>query len=205
MNFLAHFYFAYGSEDRLLGQFIADAVKGKNFARYSGGVRDGILQHRIVDHLTDIHEAPRSLRAELRAACGLLSPVAVDMLLDHSLAKKWDHFHALPLPHFAASVYATLGKSPALLPDRMRITLEYMSRYDWLSSYAHAQGLERSIRGLSTRVNGGEQLLGMLENTPFYVRLSDEILEPFMRAMATRVKDSILHSGSPFLSEEHYY
>ena len=38
--------------------------------------------------------------------------------------------------------------------------LAFMSRHDWLSSYATIKGIEKALGGLSARVPGGEVLTG---------------------------------------------
>jgi len=43
MNFLAHLYLSPDNEDILLGNFIADAVKGKTFDNYKQSIKNGIL------------------------------------------------------------------------------------------------------------------------------------------------------------------
>jgi acyl carrier protein phosphodiesterase len=161
MNFLAHFYLAFDNEQRLVGQFIADAVKGRTFDQYDIAVQQGIRQHRLVDHLTEISEGPRALRALLRPHCGLLSPVAVDMLLDHILAKQWSLHHHQSLPHFAQVTYQTLEKNHSSIPPRMLEALHYMKMYDWLNAYATKEGILKSINGLSKRVQGGQLLLNI--------------------------------------------
>jgi acyl carrier protein phosphodiesterase len=158
MNFLAHFYLAFDDENRLVGQFIADAVKGKYFEHYEIGIQHGIRQHRLIDHLTEVSDGPKALRAFLRPHCGLLSPVAVDMLLDHILAKQWAQYHHQSLPEFAKNTYDSLEKNQSAIPPRMLEALHYMKMYDWLNAYATKEGILKSISGLSKRVQGGHLL-----------------------------------------------
>jgi acyl carrier protein phosphodiesterase len=49
MNHLAHLYLSSDKEEEMVGQFIADAVKGNDFNLYSPDIRQGILLHRWVD------------------------------------------------------------------------------------------------------------------------------------------------------------
>lgn len=158
MNFLAHFYLAFDDEQRLMGQFIADAVKGRYFEQYEIGIQQGIRQHRLIDHLTEISEGPKTLRAFLRPHCGLLSPVAVDMLFDHILAKQWSLHHHESLAVFAQTTYNSLEKNQSVIPPRMLEALHYMKMYDWLNAYVTKEGILKSISGLSRRVQGGHLL-----------------------------------------------
>lgn len=162
VNHLAHFLLAFEDPDYLVGQFIADAVKGSSYTRYPTEVARGILLHRHIDHLTDIHPACRELRALLRPHLGLYTPVAMDLYFDHFLALNWAHWHADSLKAFADRCYSTLQSCAFPLPERMQTALHYMSTYDWLTAYASREGVNRSLLGLSARVKGGE----ILEKAP---------------------------------------
>lgn len=205
MNFLAHFYLAYDDEQRLVGQFIADAVKGRYFDQHPAPIQEGIRQHRLIDHMTDISEGPKALRAFLRPHCGLLSPVAVDMLLDHILAKQWSHYHRQSLQTFAETTYQTLEKNKVLLPNRMAEALFYMKKYNWLSAYASKEGLLKSIEGLSRRVQGGE----LLENiSPIFedaVNQAETSFKVFFPELCQAVKHEISLSERPFFGINNYY
>jgi acyl carrier protein phosphodiesterase len=205
LNFLAHFYLAYGDDDRLVGQFIADAVKGKQYQTYSPSVQEAIFQHRQIDQLTDTHEATLKLRALIRPEVGLLSSVAIDVFMDHILATQWKNFHAMPLEQFSQNVYKTLKKNHDLLPERMQHTLKYMEMHDWLSGYAHEDGIKRSLNGLSRRVSGGEKLNLAAE---MFVELKPEIETTFhavFKDLSDMIKRRIEATNQPKLDSNHYY
>jgi acyl carrier protein phosphodiesterase len=158
MNHLAHFYLAFEDPDMLVGQFIADSVKGNQWKNFHGGVQKGILVHRFIDHFTDQHPLCRNLRAMLRPQLGLLSPIALDVFLDHVLAKNWNLYHHDPLPDFAQSCYDVLQLKTNELPDKMSTVLHHMSKHNWLVMYSELSGLERIMLGMSQRVKAGERL-----------------------------------------------
>lgn len=205
MNFLAHFYLAYGSPNRLAGQFIADAVKGKSYEQYAEEIRNGIRQHRLIDGYTDTLEHAMILRAALRPHCGVLSSIAVDMIFDHALALSWKDFHSEPLESFSQHCYDELAPFESIMPERMKITFDYMRRYDWLSAYQHKEGLVRSIKGLSQRVTGGEKLLNAIQPLDELTNIALLNIHPMMNALAMHVKTDIQQSTEPFLSKAHQY
>ena len=49
MNFLAHIFLSGNDEEVMIGNFIADAVKGRDYLGYSDGIVKGILLHRRID------------------------------------------------------------------------------------------------------------------------------------------------------------
>jgi acyl carrier protein phosphodiesterase len=158
MNYLAHFLCSANQPDILVGQFIADAIKGKKYLEYPPGVQEGILIHRFIDQSTESHLACQQLRAFIRPIAGKWSPVAVDMYLDHALAIHWEKFHPQPLEDFAAFCYQTLRNADLSLPPRMAHMLPYMIEHNWLLNYASIEGMQRSMIGLSRRIPEGEGL-----------------------------------------------
>ena len=53
MNYLAHIYLSGGDPEVTVGNFMADAVKGKDYQNYSEGIQRGIILHRAIDTFTD--------------------------------------------------------------------------------------------------------------------------------------------------------
>ena len=55
MNFLAHVFLSGNNENLILGNLIADSVKGKMIDLFADEVKKGILLHRMIDTYTDNH------------------------------------------------------------------------------------------------------------------------------------------------------
>ena len=55
MNYLAHIYLSGNDPDLIFGNFIADAVPGKQYKNYSNRIQEGIILHREIDSFTDQH------------------------------------------------------------------------------------------------------------------------------------------------------
>jgi len=55
VNYLAHAFLSNNNADLLIGNFIADHLRGNNFEGYSQEVQKGILLHRKIDEFTDNH------------------------------------------------------------------------------------------------------------------------------------------------------
>jgi acyl carrier protein phosphodiesterase len=55
VNFLAHTYLSGGNEQIIVGNFMGDYVKGKNYMLFPEQVKKGILIHRDIDTFTDMH------------------------------------------------------------------------------------------------------------------------------------------------------
>ena len=151
MNFLAHFYLSAQDKELLIGNFIADAVKGNSWMEFPEGLQKGIRLHRAIDFFTDTHPVVSCSRARLRDEFNHYSPVIVDVFYDHVLARNWLDYHQEQLDSFVRHVYAVLEKNAENFPERTRLMLPYMIRHNWLSSYAQIEGIHRALAGMSRR------------------------------------------------------
>ena len=151
MNFLAHLYLS-GDDDRLIiGNFIADMVKGKQINGYPAGITKGILLHREIDMFTDQHPVVRNSKERLRAKYRLYAGVIVDMYYDHFLAKNWASYSNHSLEDYAQKAYNLLQQHFEMLPPRAQYILPFMVENDWLVNYAKAEKMERFFGGMSRR------------------------------------------------------
>lgn len=165
MNFLAHAHLSDRDPESLLGNLVADFVKGRvDDHDLPPRVRRGVRLHRAVDEFVDTHpgwlSVKRLLSPERRRFAGPL----VDMFYDHLLARHWAHYSDEPLDAFVAEVYAALRGAEAPLPERAERVFGMMAEQDWLQSYAHLQTLGHAINGMSRRSPRVAAMAGALED-----------------------------------------
>lgn len=151
MNYLAHAYLSGDNEEILIGNFIADAVKGKAMDNYSEGIRNGIILHRAIDDYTDSHRLHKISRQRLHPKYGHYAGVMIDIYYDHFLAKNWSRYSSKKLVDYTEEVYSLLGKHSSELPDKMNYMLQYMIPQNWLLNYSRFDGLGRVFRGMANR------------------------------------------------------
>ncbi len=151
MNFLAHAHLSGENNDILFGNFIADAVKGKQMARYKEGIRTGIRLHREIDTFTDRHALVKHSVSRVKADYGRYSGVVVDIYYDHFLASGWERYHKDELGVFAARVYGLLTRHFFILPDRTKRMLPFLIAQNWLTAYADFSGLKNVFKGMDRR------------------------------------------------------
>ncbi len=151
MNYLAHAYLSFDKGDILVGNFIADTVKGKSH-HYNEQIRKGIRLHHMIDEFTDsnAHFIRSSNRIDKKF--GLYSTIIVDMFYDHFLAANWNKYHDESLSHFVAGVYKTLLLHYPILPPRMKRMLPHMVVTNWLEYYGNPNSFKLFFRGLSMRM-----------------------------------------------------
>ena len=137
----------------MIGNFIADHVKGKMIDLFPEKVRDGILLHRQIDHFTDTHPVVERSKLRLRPVFHKYAPVIVDVFYDHFLARDWETYHHQPLEIFSQEVYTLMDNNFQLMPGRMRTMLPYMQRQNWLLNYKETEGIHRALSGMSRRTS----------------------------------------------------
>ena len=81
MNYLAHLFLAGNHPEMILGNFIADHVKGSDILKYSETVRKGISMHRAIDTFTDQHPVVKQSIQRLRSDFRKYAGVIVDSFL----------------------------------------------------------------------------------------------------------------------------
>lgn len=167
MNFLAHLYLSGEEEDVIVGNFVADAIKGNSLERFPEGMERGIRLHREIDFYTDQHPVFRSSKSRLSPTYGLFSGIIVDLYYDHFLAKLWEEYSDEDLKEKVSRTYFLLIRRFHLLPHRSRRILPYMITQNWLVNYRDFSSMQKVFNGMSRRTSrpsGMENAIGDLKN-----------------------------------------
>ena len=151
MNFLAHIYLSHDDENLVLGNFIADMVKGKQMEVFSPEIIRGIQLHRKIDMFTDTHEVFLKSKKRLSPKYRHYSGVLVDMFYDHFLAKYWKEFSDEDINDFVKNAYDILLKNYMILPSRAKKILPFMIASNWLVNYADMASLQKRLTGMAKR------------------------------------------------------
>ena len=151
MNFLAHAFLSGDNDETLIGNFIADAVKGNDIKRFSDGIRKGILLHREIDKYTDNHPAFIKSRGRLQEEYGKFSGVIIDIYYDHFLALNWSDYTDTELSEFALKVYGLMLSNYQQLPARSKRILPFMVIHNWLVGYSRFEDLQWVFNGMARR------------------------------------------------------
>lgn len=158
MNYLAHAFLSHHDEGLLVGNFIADHVRGNHFEGYSEKIVEGIYLHRQIDTFTDGHTMFKAAKRVFYDGFEKYSGVLVDIYFDHLLAKYFDRYSPVPLPVFAEKVYRVYSGHKSLLPGHSSGFLEYVLKNNIYSAYAQREGIEKVLFHLSQRINRGVRL-----------------------------------------------
>lgn len=159
MNHLAHLYLSSDNEEEMVGQFIADAVKGNDFNLFSPDIRKGILLHRWVDSFTDTHDLVKELRAAYRPQLGLYSGVLIDLVFDYFLAKDFQIHSGRELAEFQQFTFHVLNKHEDIFPEKMKKYFFHMKDKEFMMKYSFPEGMAVIVRQMGMRIPRGEALI----------------------------------------------
>lgn len=151
MNFLAHLFLSGQPGEQMVGNFIADSVKGSELSKFSPGIQEGIRLHRAIDSFTDSHPQTLKSKERLRKQYGKYASVIVDIFYDHFLAIHWNDHSSVDLRSYTKEVYDFLGTYYPIFPVRSQSFYTYMTKYDILFAYRKIEGIEQVMKGMSRR------------------------------------------------------
>ena len=153
MNYLAHFYLSKYNKDLIIGNYIADDVKGKAYLNYSSEIQKGILLHRKIDDFTDNHITVLNSKNIIRHHQKKYTPVVMDVFYDYFLAKDWENHSQDNLKGFTEYIYKILFQNIKHLPLKSQMRLPFMAKSNWLYSYRKVEGINKALSGLAKRSN----------------------------------------------------
>ena len=176
MNFLGHIYLSNNDPKIMVGNFIGDFVKGRNFSdRFEPEIGRGIALHRLIDEYTDKHPMVQQSKNKLRHKYRHYAPVIVDIFYDHFLSKHWKDYHVIPLPVYAQTAYTIIEAHRSILPLGVNRMLPYMIKDNWLLNYGNLQGIGQALTGISRRTQYDSKMDESIhELKVFYDEFNDE-------------------------------
>lgn len=153
MNYLAHMLVSPDTPHAMLGNFLADFVKGDVEGRFPHEVAEGIRHHRRADCFTDTHEVFAASRRLVSPPRRRYAGVIVDVVYDHFLAISWDRYCSEGLDDYVARVYENLGQHRTVgVPHPVPWVIGKMTTENWLGSYRTVDGIDRTFKRISNRI-----------------------------------------------------
>ncbi|WP_132794661.1 acyl carrier protein phosphodiesterase [Tenacibaculum skagerrakense] len=180
MNFLAHLYLSPNNPHIMLGNFIADHVRGNKFKHLPEDIQKGIHLHRKIDTFTDSNEIVRISKRRLHERYGHYDGVIIDIFYDHFLAKNWDDYSQIPLDIYTNSIYAYLQSQLKILPEKTKELLPYMIQYNWLYNYQFIEGIQDVLKGMNRRTRGKSKMNLAIEDLELYYTDFENDFQTFM-------------------------
>ncbi len=149
MNYLAHLYLSGNKPDIILGNFLGDSLKGKEYLRYSKTVQKGVFLHRFIDSFTDKHQLVKNGTERLRSGYRKYAGVVVDIFYDHFLAINWSKYHHISLSEFADQMHETLSGYYFKMPPKAQQLVPFLIQSKRLVTYESFDGIEKTLKIMS--------------------------------------------------------
>ncbi|MBB4036103.1 acyl carrier protein phosphodiesterase [Dysgonomonas hofstadii] len=153
MNFLAHAYLSFGNPDILVGNMIADLVKGKQIESYPENIQKGIHIHRQIDDFTDKHPITHQTSEVFRTSAGKYAGAFLDVAYDHFLALDEQNTPEGGWHSFSEQSYQQIEQYADILPSKFCTLFMYMRNEDWFYNYRYKWMIERSFDRLKSRAS----------------------------------------------------
>ena len=180
MNFLAHSYLSKNDDESVIGNMIADFVKGRLKQQYSPGILAGIEFHRKIDSFTDSHPIVIDCKKYIQERNRRFSGIILDMFFDHFLAINWQKYSPIPLEQHTQTVYDILEKNRHDLPKPFQFVLSMMIERNWFVSYKKIKVIGYALDNISSRISKenyiSESILDLQDN---YDELEERFFEFF--------------------------
>ena len=158
MNYLAHSFLSYQKTDLVIGNFIADSIRGNRFEGLTEGIIKGISLHRKIDVFTDSHPVFLTSKRRFSKEFDKYSGVLMDIFYDHYLAKNFSLYSPLSLQEHADSIYDLLKENYDYLPDHAKRFYGYMTDRNILFHYSSLTKIETVLTHLSNRIKNRFEL-----------------------------------------------
>ncbi|BBG61255.1 MULTISPECIES: ACP phosphodiesterase [Providencia] len=175
MNYLAHLHLAHLAKSSLLGNMMADYVRGNPSGNYSPEIVAGIRMHRAVDRITDTHPLVKQARALFREKYRRVAPITLDLVWDHFLSRYWHRIEThISLPEFLHSARLIIEPHLCHTPEKFQELNEYLWSQQWLTRYGEKEYIGKSLNGMARRRPKLSALSGSFDDFLLnYVELED--------------------------------
>lgn len=191
MNFLAHLYLSQNNTNILIGNFIADHIRGNKYESFSKEIQQGIFLHRAIDTFTDAHKIVRKSKRRLHARYRHYDGVIIDIFYDYFLAKNWANYSEIPLAVYTDAIYHLFDKIKLDLPLKSQQFIKYMIEYDILFNYQYKDGIEKVLNGMNHRTKGKSQMNLAIEDLKVLERELEEDFTLFFKDLMAHTNQKL--------------
>lgn len=176
MNTLAHLVLAGPDQDLRLGAFLGDFLPGPLPGPHPPGLARGLALHRYIDRITDSDPAFRALKVLAPEPLRRLMPIALDVIFDHCLARRFEPLTGQALEAFSARALRDLKAQHHAMPAPAQQLLAALDTHAVLPAYAHWPAVERTLRNIARR---RPRLLALRDLAPALAPHRDTIAAAF--------------------------
>ena len=192
MNYLAHIYLSGNNDNLIIGNFIADFIRGNNYKHLPLEIQEGIILHRKIDSFTDKHPIVRISKRRLHERYGHYDGIIIDILYDFFLAKNWKNYLDKSLLETESDFIKLMNNNLDLLPEKVKKIIPYIKNEKWLSNYATYEGIEKSLIGMNKRTKGKSMMHLAINDLKLYQNELENDFTSFFKELIVFSKSEIL-------------
>ena len=137
MNYLAHAYLSFSNPKILVGNMIADYVRGKQIDTFDNEIQNGIRLHRLIDEFTDKHPIVKETKLVFRKSAMRYDGSFLDIAFDHYLALDTAREPNEGWLCFTKNCYNTIDLYADTLPPDFNGFYKHLKTENWLYNYRY--------------------------------------------------------------------
>jgi len=190
MNFLAHLHLASLANSSLLGNLLADFVRGNPDHLYSAEIVSGIRMHRRVDVMTDTLPEVKIARSYFRDDFRRVAPITLDMLWDHFLCRHWDSLAPhVGLEDFIEHCQQEIEPQLDGMPERFQNLNRYLWSDRWMQGYAALPNIGTALANMAARRPKLSALAGSYHDLEINYDALEQLFWQFYPQMMLQAQD----------------
>lgn len=190
MNYLAHIFLSGTDEAVVIGNFIGDYVKGRDYLMYPPNIRKGLILHRRIDWFTDMNHIVQQSKKYFAPKYHKWAGIAIDIIYDHFLIINWLKFCPVPLHVYKDDIFDVLQKYYPVLPERVKYFASSFIQKDWIGIYSTQEGIVNILYRMSLRTPFPDESAFAAEAlSKYYGELNDEFMTYFPELIRYVVKN----------------
>ncbi|MWN32413.1 MULTISPECIES: acyl carrier protein phosphodiesterase [unclassified Gilliamella] len=152
MNILAHLHLATLADSSLIGNTVADFIKGDPYVVYDSDIADGIMLHRKIDSLTDNLFEVKQAKLLFRKSHQRVASITLDIVWDHFLSKHWASYGLQgSVAEFNQTTKALIQPYVTAYSVEYQHFMNAMWQGQWLENYASIDFVGDVLRGMANR------------------------------------------------------
>ena len=191
MNILAHLHLASLVSSSLIGNTVADFVKGDPYITYANDIADGIMLHRKIDNMTDSLLEVKQAKLLFRQTHRRVASIALDIVWDHFLSKQWLTFGIMgTVREFNQYTKQQIQPFITQYPIDYQNFMQAMWQGEWLENYASIDFIEKVLSGMAKR----RPKLFLLKENIIDIQQNYSELKALFAVLYPKIRTSVLLS-----------
>lgn len=193
MNYIVHLFLSEFDDGLVVGNFIGDDIKGKNYLQYSESIQKGILLHRNIDTFTDNHPIIRKSKTLLVSTYNHWSGVLIDIFFGHFLVLNWKKYSNETIKEFTERVHQVLLNSYLDLTPNAQQFLDYIIQYDRIMNFDKIKTVDEVLKSMAGRTNQVSNMENASQDLLFFYEELNQNFNLFLPELIQFTKNKILN------------